>query len=61
MMYPTNVAIVCVAGMTRMAIIPIPIVGNSFTVMPSDSLFIVISGLLSTASIRLFTRQYSIP
>jgi len=61
MMCPTNVAIVCVAGAATMAIIPILIVRNSFTVIPSDSLGIVISGLASTASVRLFTRQYRIP
>jgi len=38
-----------------MAIIPKPTVGNSFTVIPSDSLCIVISGLASTACVRLFT------
>jgi len=61
MMCPTNVAIDCVAGAATMAIIPIPIVGNSFTVIASDSLCIVISGLASTACVRLFTSQYCIP
>jgi len=58
MMCPTNLAIVCVAGAATMAIIAIPIVGNSFTVIPSYSLCIVISGLASTACVRLLTRQY---
>jgi len=61
MMWPTNVAIVCVTGAATMEIIPIPIMGNSFTVIPSDSLCIVISDLASTACVRLFTRQYCIP
>ena len=61
MMCPTHVAIVSVAGTATIAIIPILIVGNCFTVIPSDSLCIVISGLASTACVRLFTRQYCIP
>jgi len=43
MMCPINVKIVRVAGAATMAIIPIQIVGNSFTLIPSDSLCIVIS------------------
>jgi hypothetical protein len=45
MMYPVNVTIVYVEGAAMMAIIPIPIVGNSFTRIPSDSLCMVLSGL----------------
>jgi len=55
MICPTNVAIVCVTGTATMVIFPIPIVANSFTVTPSDSLCIVISRLASTACVRLFT------
>jgi len=57
----TNITIVCLAGSARMGIIPIPIVGNAFTLIPTHSLCIVISGLVSTTCIRLFTRQYCIP
>jgi hypothetical protein len=45
MMSPVNVPIVYVEGAARMAIIPILIVGNSFTHLPSDSLCMVLSGL----------------
>ena len=38
-----NVTNVRVAGAATMAIIPIKIVGNSFTLIPSDSLCIVMS------------------
>jgi hypothetical protein len=38
MMSPVNVPIVYVEGAAMIAIIPIPIVGNSFTRLPSDSL-----------------------
>ena len=44
-MPPVNAAIVYTEGATMMAIIPIPIVGKSFTRIPSDSLCMVISGL----------------
>ena len=55
MMCPINVTIVRVAGAATMAIIPIQIVGNSFTLIPSDSLCIVMSGPAGT------TRLYSSP
>jgi len=45
MMCPTNVTIVCVMGAPRMTIILIQIVGNSFTLIPSSSLCIVMPGL----------------
>ena len=45
MMRPVNASIVYVEGATMMAIIPIPIVGKSFTRIPSDSLCMVISSL----------------
>jgi len=44
MMCPMNVSIVRVEGAATMAIIPIQIVGNCFTLIPSDSLCIVMSG-----------------
>jgi len=56
MMYPINVTIVRVAGAATMAIIPIQIVGNSFTLIPSDSLSIVMSGPARTT--RLDSSQY---
>jgi len=60
MMCPTNVAIVCVAGVATLAIIPIPIVCNSFPLILCDCLCMVISGPESTACVRLLTRQYSL-
>ena len=59
MMRPVNVSIIYVEGAAMMAIIPILIVGNSFSCILSDSLCIVISGLAWTPCIRLFTRLYS--
>ena len=59
MMRPVNVSIVYVKGAAMMVIIPILIVGNSFSRIPSDSPCIVISGLAWTTCSRLFTRLYS--
>jgi len=39
-----NVTIVRVVGAVTMAIIPIQVVGNSFTLIPTDSLCRVMSG-----------------
>jgi len=41
---PINVTIVRVAGAATMALIPIQIIANSFTLIKSDSLCIVMSG-----------------
>jgi len=41
---PINVTIVHVAGAATMAIIPIQIIDNSFTLIQSESLCIVMSG-----------------
>ena len=48
MMGSVNVSIVYIEGATMMAIIPIPIIGKSFTHIPSDSLYMVISSLAGT-------------
>jgi len=48
MMCPMNVTIDRVAGAATMAIIPIQIVGNSFTLIPGASLCIVVSGPAGT-------------
>jgi hypothetical protein len=45
MMSPVNVPIAYLEIGASMAIIPIPIVANSFTGLPSDSLCMVLSGL----------------
>jgi hypothetical protein len=45
MMCPVNVPIVYVKGAPMMAIIPILIMGNSFSRLPSDTLCMVIFGL----------------
>ena len=49
MIRPVNISNVYVDGAAMMAIIPIPIVGKSFTRIPSDSLCMLISGLAGTA------------
>jgi len=46
-----NVTIVQVAGAATMAIITIQIVGNSFTLIPSDSLCRVMAGRGGTTSV----------
>jgi len=43
-MCPMNVTIVRAAGATTMVIIPIQMAGNSFILIPSDSLCTVMSG-----------------
>jgi len=48
MMYPMNVRIVGVVGPATMALMPIQIAGNSFTLIPSDNLCIVMSGPVRT-------------
>ena len=49
-MYPVNVTLVCVENPAMMTFVLIPIRGNSFTCILSDSLFIVISGLTGTVT-----------
>jgi len=44
MMCPMNVTIVRVAGAATMAISPIQIIRNSFTLIPSESMCLVMSG-----------------
>ena len=49
-MMRVNVSIVYIEGAAMIAIIPIPILGKSFTRIPSDSLCMVISSLAGTTA-----------